>query len=190
MSNRNSDWEEFESEDGMFGFGMKVIKAIDVDKLQSFIDYMRLRYSQLNGLKCFDYKKDLDHLIGCEVGNISHVFYQLKPETFKILNWSDGFDEMTYRRLIDEVIMVLSRFHSPDLRDRIDDNAPYWSKDLAKAIQLCDQYVKERGGEGTNRQLAGAWLKAPSESSGPAEKMPGDYDWIVCEPLAIHPQHL
>jgi hypothetical protein len=176
----------YESEDGMFGLGGDEPDENDVRTIQSMIDYLRLRYSELNGLRCFDYEKHLAHLTSCEIGDLSHAAFQLTCKKFEPPNWSEGFDELTYRRLLGQVTIVLSRFHQPDLQDRITDNAPHWSKDLLPVIHLCNEYVKARGGAGVDCLLAGAWLNTTGKGS--PDRMPGKYDWIVCEPLALPAQ--
>jgi hypothetical protein len=153
--------------------------GVDVDKIQSFIDYLRLRYSQLNGVICWEKPKDLVHLGSCEVCEVMHAFYQLGSERFEKIHWSDNFNESAYRKLLGEVIQVILRFHDPELKRAAKANALYWSKDIAEVVWRCDAYAQAGGDVGVDHLLAGAWL------NDGAKRMKGTYDWIVREPLPI-----
>lgn len=162
--------------------GARRFLGVDVDKIQSFLDYLRLRYSQINGLICWEKPSDLTHLGSCEIGELTHAFFQLGSQRFETIPWSENFNESKYRRLLGEVVQVLLLLHDPELKQKVKGNAPYWSKDMAEVIWLCDAYVKANGGIGIEVKLAGAWLK-----DGTTKRMPGEYDWIVKEPLPIPP---
>jgi hypothetical protein len=138
--------KEFVSEDETFGFGGGMdIGAIDLDKIRIFVERLagmvKFEASRRDPLQAPD-EKDGDVL-----SLFTHALFQLQPGIKETLDWTEGFDELYYRQLLDVVsaTLLVQVSFTLDKDDSWERNRSYYLPKFVYAIGVLNAYLKKRG---------------------------------------------
>lgn len=130
--------ESGESEDGSFGFAF-FMTPNDIDKVDMFTNWLRLHYSELNGVPCVDPtdpygsgQTGVEWLLEIEKENCDFVYRQLAEHPKQ-------FDIPGYRPVLDVLVAAMRAVHSNALPKQELINQ------VTQAIYLGCDYLQKRG---------------------------------------------